>query len=88
MGDNLVPNGLSMGLQGSLLQVDVAEIVVHEADDPNAVVDFLDAEFLTGEHGRDIDLFPVHADAAAGGDQDIAVVQGIFEFGQAVIGSW
>jgi hypothetical protein len=32
----------------------------------------LDAEFLAGEHGRDIDLFPVHADAAAGGDQDVA----------------
>ena len=45
---------------------------MHEADEPNAVVDFPDAEFLTGEHGRDIDLFPVHADAAAGGDQDVA----------------
>jgi hypothetical protein len=36
-------------LQGFLLQVDEAEIVVHEADEPNAVVDFLDAEALTGE---------------------------------------
>jgi hypothetical protein len=48
------------GLQGPLLEVDIAEIIVHEADEPNAVVDFPDAEFLTGEHGRDIDLFPVH----------------------------
>jgi hypothetical protein len=30
-------------LQGLLLQVDVAEIVMHEAYDPDAVVDFLDA---------------------------------------------
>ena len=53
------------GLQGSLLQADISEIIVHEADEPNAVADFLDAVFLTGEHGRDIDLFSVHADATA-----------------------
>jgi hypothetical protein len=56
------------GLQGSLLQTDIIEIVVHEADEPNAVVGFLDAGFLTGEHGRDMDLFSLHADAAAGDD--------------------
>ena len=55
MGDNLGPNGLSRGLQGFLLQVEVTEIVVHEADEPNAIVDFLDAEFLAGQHGGDID---------------------------------
>jgi hypothetical protein len=32
-----------------LLQVDVTEIVVHEAHDPNAIVDLLDADALTGE---------------------------------------
>jgi hypothetical protein len=31
-------------LQGLLLQVDVAEIVMHEAYDPDAVVDLLDAD--------------------------------------------
>ena len=36
------------GLQGLLLQVEVSEIVMHEADEPNAVVDFLDAELLAG----------------------------------------
>jgi hypothetical protein len=34
-----------------LLQVDIAEIVVHKADDPNAVVDLFDAEALAGEDG-------------------------------------
>jgi len=38
-------------LQGFLLQVDVAEIVLHEADDPNAFVDLLDANALTRQHG-------------------------------------
>jgi len=51
LGDNLVPNGLSMVLQGSLFPVDVSQIIVHEADEPNAVVDFCDAEPLSGEHG-------------------------------------
>ena len=47
MGDNPVPGGL----QGFLLEIDETEIVVHEADDPNAVVDLLDAEPLPSEHG-------------------------------------
>ena len=38
-----------------LLQVDETEIVAHEADEPNALVDLFDAEPLTGKHGRDID---------------------------------
>jgi hypothetical protein len=33
-------------LQGLLLQVDVAEIVLRKAYDPDAVVDFLDADAL------------------------------------------
>ena len=39
------------GLQGFLFEIDEAKIVVHKADDPNAFVDLLDAEALTGEHG-------------------------------------
>jgi hypothetical protein len=51
MGDNPVPKGVVEGLQDFLSEIDEAEIVVHEADDPNTVVDLLDAEALTGEHG-------------------------------------
>jgi hypothetical protein len=54
----------------------MTEIVVHEADKPNAIVDFLVSEFLTGEHGRDMNLFSLHADSAAGDDQDVTVVAG------------
>jgi hypothetical protein len=42
--------------------VEVSEIVVHEADEPNALVDFLDAESLTRQHGRDVDLFAMQAE--------------------------
>ena len=34
-------------MQGFLFEIDEADIVMHEADDPNAVVDLLDAEALT-----------------------------------------
>jgi hypothetical protein len=97
MGDNLGPNGLSVveGLQGSLLQVDVTEIVAHEADDPNAIVDFLATESLAGQDGRDVDLFAMHADAAmrphavmrSCGDEDIAIVERVGDLGQAVVGA-
>jgi hypothetical protein len=39
------------GLQGPLLQIDVAEIIIHETNEPNAIVDLLDAERLTFERG-------------------------------------
>jgi len=75
-------------LQGFLFEIDEAEIVVHEADDPNTVVDLLDAEALTGEHGRDIDALAMHADAAAVGDEGRSrSCSGYVRFGQAGIGS-
>ena len=64
-------------MQGFLLQIDEAKIIAHEADEPNAVVDFLDPQALTGQDGRDVDPLAIHADASAGGDQRVAVVQGV-----------
>jgi hypothetical protein len=34
---------------------------VHEADEPNALVDFLDAEALAGQHEREVDLLAMQA---------------------------
>jgi hypothetical protein len=65
-----------------LLQIDVTENVAHEADEPNAVVYLLDSKPLTGEHGGDVDLLAMHADAAACGDQHVAIVKGIIEVGR------
>ena len=47
MGDNPRAERVIERLQRSLLQVDIAEIIIHEGDEPNAVVNFLDAERLT-----------------------------------------
>jgi hypothetical protein len=38
-------------LQGSLLQIDIAQIIVDEADEPNSLVDLLEAEPLSGQDG-------------------------------------
>jgi hypothetical protein len=48
----------------------------HEGDDPDAVVDLLQCEPLVCQDGGDVDLLPVHADADASGDEDVAVVEG------------
>ena len=36
---------------------------------------------------EDVDFLSVDADTAAGGDEDVAVVEGIFEVGQTPIGA-
>jgi hypothetical protein len=51
IGDNLGAERVVERLQGPLLELDVAEIVVHEADEPNVIVDLLNAKCLTGERG-------------------------------------
>jgi hypothetical protein len=68
-----------------LFEIDITQIVVDEADEPDAVIDFPDAEILACEHCGDVDLLAVQTDASAGGDEDVAVVERIGEFRQAAI---
>jgi hypothetical protein len=72
-------------MQGFLLQVEVSKIIVHEAGEPNAVVDFLDAQFLASEHGRDVDPLAMQAEPAASGDNNLAIVERIDQLGQAIV---
>ena len=60
----------------------ISQIIVHEADEPNAVFDFFDSEPLPGHDGRDVDLFAMHADAAAGCDENISVMERIVDSGR------
>ncbi|MBY5398092.1 hypothetical protein AB9E29_25545 [Rhizobium leguminosarum] len=48
---------------------------MHEADEPNAVINLLDVEPLAGHDCEDIDLLAVHADAAAIGHQYVTLVE-------------
>jgi transposase InsO family protein len=46
MGNTFGPKGFQR-LQSPYLQIQVTEVVIHKADEPNAVLDFLDADSLT-----------------------------------------
>jgi len=50
-------------LQGLLLRVEISEIIAHEGDEPHAVIDFLDAELLACQDGRDVDPFAMQAES-------------------------
>jgi hypothetical protein len=39
------------------------KIIIHEADEPDAVVDFLDADGLAGQTGAEIDLLAMQTHA-------------------------
>ena len=74
MGNTRAWNGFSAGLQATGLVVEESQIVVHESDEPDALVDLLDAHVLAGEHGAEIDLAPAKANAPAVGDRHRTVV--------------
>jgi hypothetical protein len=44
--------------------IEEAQVVVHEADEPDLVGHLLDADVLAGEHGAEMDLLPPEADPA------------------------
>ena len=67
--------------------IEVTEIIVHEADEPNLVADLFDADALTSEDQAEIDLLPIEADAAACGDGDSLVVERVVEVWQAFVGT-
>ena len=57
--------------------IEVAQVVEHEADQPDLVFDLFDADFLTGEDRAEIDFQSVEADSPAAGDDGAAVVKGV-----------
>ena len=61
------------------------QVVVHKADQPDLLRDFLDADILSGEDLAQIDLTPLEADASARCDGDGAIVEGVFQITQAGI---
>jgi len=73
------------GFQPAGLVVEVSEIVMHEADEPNAVVGLLDSDVLAGKDGAEIDLSLLVAYAAAGREGDCLVVERVVEVWQPPI---
>jgi hypothetical protein len=52
---------------------------VHEADQPDVIGDFADADVLTSEHATEIDLAPAKAQAAALGHGDGHIVERVMQ---------
>jgi hypothetical protein len=52
---------------------------MHKGDEPNTLVDLLDADVLPGEDRAEVNLALAKADAATMGDRDGAVVQRVSE---------
>ena len=88
VGEGVRSERICEGLQSSLFQIDISQVVTHEADEPDSVLDFADADSLSGEGLGEIDFLSVKADAPATGDQDGAIVKRVMRFGQALVRPW
>lgn len=62
-----------------MIQIDIAQIIVHKTDQPNAFADLLDAEGLPGKGCADVDLLVIDADSSACGDEDWPVMEGVVQ---------
>ena len=60
---------------------------MHKADEPDAVLDFFDADGLTRQRFAQIDFLAIKADAAAAGDQQGFIVKRVVRLGNAHIRS-
>ena len=63
------------------LIIEVSQIVVHKACQPDMVFDLFDADGLTGEDQTEIDLLAPVTDASACCDGDCLVVERVVEIG-------
>src|ERR1700756_4530803 len=79
------PEGVLQGLQGFFLQINIAEIVIHKTDQPDAVVDLLDTDGLARKGDAEVDLLVIEAKTSAVGDYDGPVVERVVRFGDASI---
>ena len=65
IGDNLGPNGLSIGSKHTRLAIDVSSIVIHKTNKPDIVVNFFDAAGLAGKDRAEVNLSAAQTNAAA-----------------------
>jgi hypothetical protein len=72
-------------LPSSFLQIDIAEIVLDKADQPNSFFDFFDSRGMTAKTVLGLIFLPCRQMRLTVGDVDGAVVKRISQFGQAAI---
>jgi hypothetical protein len=73
--------------ESTRLVVEIPQVVVHEADQPDVVSGLLHAHILAGQDLTEIDLVPLVADAAAAGHDGGPVVERVIELLEALRGA-
>ena len=71
----------------SSLQIEVPQIIIHKTDQPNIVVNFFDADGLSGEDCAEVDFFLAETNAATTRDYDGFIVQRIVDVRQSGVGA-
>jgi len=71
----------------SSLQIEVPQIIIHKTDQPDVVVNLLDADGLSSKDLAEINFFVAQTDAATAGDHDGFVVKGIVDVRQPGVGT-
>jgi len=69
-------------------QIEIPQIIIHKADQPDVVVHFFDAHRLSGKDLAEIDFLVAQTDATATRDHDGFVVERIVDVRQADVGTW
>ena len=67
------------------LVVEVAEIIIHKADQRELIAHLFDADALAGKDDTEIDLLPIEANATARRHRGGSVMEGIIEVWQASV---
>ena len=65
--------------------IEESQVVVHKADEPDSIAEFLNPDVLSGEHCAEIDLKVPETNAAALGDGDGSVVERVVQLVEPVI---
>src|SRR5258705_7781463 len=79
MGNTLAVKGFGGALDPTALIVEEAQVVVHEADEPDVVSDFSHANVLSREDLTEVDFAPSEAQAAALGHGDGHVMERVMQ---------
>jgi hypothetical protein len=63
------------------IEIEVTQMIIHKTDQPDIILNFFNADGLAGKDGAEVNLFATETDAAAIGDDNGFVVEGIIDIG-------
>ena len=85
IGNTFASERVFDGLEPARLVIEVTEIILHEADEPDLVGNLFDAHLLAGKRSAQVNLLPVVTDSAVLGHDNGSIMKRIVELAQAGI---